>query len=599
MLFPDSFIDELKQRLPASKIVGKRVKLKRNGLSHKGLCPFHQEKTPSFTVQDHKAIYYCFGCHASGDIIKFVSETEKTSFSDTVIYLANLAGMALPKQDAVELKQIEHRHSLIEITTKAAHWFQTQLKLSTHHAAYEYFQTRGINDQDIQNFSLGYAPTKGLLDFFKKEGISNNLAVEAGLAIKTDSNDYIDRFRNRIIFPIKNQKNQIVGFGGRALSSEIMPKYLNSPETALFKKNNLLYAADIARKHSIQTERVIVVEGYLDAIFMHKAGFCDTVAALGTAFNQTHLQLLWGLANEPILCFDGDEAGKKAMTKAAHTALPLLGPGLTLKFAFLPKDKDPDDIIKQQGAAYMGKLLKNSLGLSDFIWQSELEQSHSDSPEGKALFEQKINDLVAQIGNQVVRNHYQQFMKNKLWQEFTSFKPLKNGKAKAKKISSRREPLSILSSFSTIERLEYSLFAQLISYPELIQDKIIFDDLSRFEICNPELEILRSIFIEYHENKKNLLNDLLIENNLGRLVEFLCGENSSFINGISKIEIVTAKEIWLITYKKHLLELLKIEYNQFMQRAYNENAAFEKATELKKFMDILIKEITEKENNII
>ena len=589
MLFPDSFIDELKQRLPVSKVVGRRVKLKRNGLVHKGLCPFHQEKTPSFTVQDHKGIYYCFGCHASGDVISFVSETEKTSFEDTVVNLANLAGMPLPKLDPVEQKKTERKAGLVEVISKASKWFQRQLRLSSNHEAYEYFQNRGINDQDIEIFLLGYSPAKGLLPFLQKEGISLDLAVEAGLAIKTDKNDYIDRFKNRVMFPIKNQKNQIVGFGGRALTPENMPKYLNSPETALFKKNNLLYAADIATKQAVKTERIIVVEGYMDAIFMHKAGFTETVAALGTAFNQTHLQLLWAIANEPILCFDGDEAGKKAMLRAAHTALPILSPGVTLKFCFLPNGQDPDDIIKQNGASYIHKLIDNSIGLSDFIWHSELQQSKLNTPEGKALFEHKVQDLMKQILDPIVRNYYQQFMKNKLWQEFASFKPGKKIKLSKKEIS-----LSSISELPILTRIEYSLFAQLIAYPELLKNEQIFEDLQNLEIEDKNLDSLRLVLGEFHKNEEILLNDLLIQNNLGKLAEFLCGDESIFINKISKIDIITAKEIWLITYKKHLLERLKTEYTQFMQKSY-----VEKATELKNIIDILIKEISEKEDNLI
>ncbi len=405
MFFPDSFIDELKQRLPVSKVVATKVALKRYGTALKGLCPFHKEKTPSFTVQDHKGIYYCFGCHASGDIIQFISETEKLDFSEVIGQLANLAGMQLPKHSPVEQKREERKIGLLEIIAKANEWFGRQLKLSTNHHAYEYFQNRGINDSDIKEFSLGYAPSKGLLAFLIKSGFSNELAVEAGLAIKTDANDYIERFRARIIFPIRNQKNQIVGFGGRTLNAEIMPKYLNSPETPLFKKNNLLYAADIARKTTLLKERVIVVEGYMDAIFMHKAGFNETVAALGTAFNEIHLQLLWKLANEVIICFDGDEAGKKAMLKAAHTALPILTPGLSLKFCFLPMEKDPDEILHQYGENYMMKMLDTSVSLADFIWQSELQHSKVNTPEGRALFEHKIFEHVKEIKDKIIANH--------------------------------------------------------------------------------------------------------------------------------------------------------------------------------------------------
>ncbi len=327
---------------------------------------------------------------------------------------------------------------------------------------------------------------------------------------------------------------------------------------------------------------------------MHKAELNETVAALGTAFNQTHLQLLWQIANEPILCFDGDEAGKKAMLKAAYTALPLLSPGVSLKFCFLPKGQDPDDVIKQYGAAYINKLIDNSIGLSDFIWQSELQQSKLKTPEGKALFEHKVYDLMKQITNPIVRNYYQQFMKNKLWQEFSSFKPNKKIK-----LSKKGDSLALLSELSMIVRLQYSLFAQVIDCPELLEDQSLYDDLLSIEVSNEELELLRSALIEYYENKEISLNDLLIQNNLGKLAEFLCGDESSFINKISKIEFATAKEIWLITYKKYLLELLTAEYNQFMQKAYIEKNVFEKATELKNTIDLLIKEISEKENNII
>ena len=477
MIFPEFFIDDLKRRISLSKVVSKRVKLKRNGNIHKGLCPFHQEKTPSFTVQDHKGTYYCFGCQASGDVISFINETEKSSFEDTVKYLANLAGISIPKQDPIEQKKIEHKHSLVEVLLKVTKWFQKQLKLSINHEAYEYFQSRGIEEQDIKTFSLGYAPNKGLLAFLQKNDISFDLAVEVGLVIKNDFG-YAERFRDRIIFPIKNQKNQVVGFGARALSSDVMPKYLNSPETSLFKKNNLLYAADIATKSSLKNERIIVVEGYMDAIFMHKAGLNETVATLGTAFNQTHLSLLWNIVNEPILCFDGDEAGKRAMLKAAYIALPLLSPGSTLKFCFLPKGLDPDDVIKQHGVSYINRLVDKSLNLSDFIWQEELKNSKLNTPEGKALFEQKIYDLIKQIENPIVRGYYQQFMKDKLWQAFKGFKL---GKKHAT-LTMKENSLVALAELSIVARLEYSLFAKLLNYQDLLNDKEIFDDINNLEL---------------------------------------------------------------------------------------------------------------------
>lgn len=594
MLFSEAFIDELKQRLTLSKIISKTVKLKRNGPVYKGLCPFHQEKTPSFTVQDHRGTYYCFGCHASGDVISFVNQTEKTSFEDTVTYLANLAGMELPKQNAAEQQEVKHKHSLVEVLVKATKWFQNQLRLSINHEAYEYLERRGIDNEDIEKFSLGYAPSNGLVAFLQKEGISIELAIEVGLVIKSSSG-YVERFRNRVIFPIKNLKNQIVGFGGRALSSEIMPKYLNSPETVLFKKNNLLYGMDIASKQSFKTDRVIVVEGYMDAIFMHKAGFHETVASLGTAFNQTHLNILWSMVNEPILCFDGDEAGLKAMSKAAYVALPLLKPGITLKFVFLPKNSDPDDVIKQSGASYIKKLIESSVNLSDFIWREELKQVNMATPEGKALLEHKVYELVKQISNINVRNYYHQFMKERLWKENSTFKINKAQQAKGL----RSGTMNVISDLSIEERLEYSMFAKLISYPMLLEDNEIFENFYSIEITNLELDNLRSILFECIENKDLLLNDLLIQNNLVKLAEFLCGKESSFINNVSEIDAVRAKEVWLITYKKYILEKMKNEYNRFIQKSSVEIGFFEKATELKDAINDLIIEITNKENNLI
>lgn len=596
MFFPDSFIDELKQRIPVSKIVGSKVKLKRYGTAIKGLCPFHKEKTPSFTIQDNRGTYHCFGCQASGDIIEFICNTEKLSFNEAVTQLANLAGMDLPKLSPA-LQAIEKtKVGLIEIVEEAASWFANQLKLSSNKHAYEYIISRGIDDSDIEFFLIGYAPAKGLLEYLAKLGFSNDLAVEAGLAIKIESRKYVERFKSRIIFPIKNQKKQIVGFGGRALEADVMPKYLNSPETQIFKKNNLLYLGDIARKTSVTKERVVVVEGYVDAIFMHKAGITETVASLGTAFNELHLQHLWNLANEVILCFDGDDAGKKAMLKAGQIALSMLDPGLILRFCFLPKGKDPDEIIRQYGSSYIAKLIEYSIGLADFIWQEEVKKIQNNSPEERAFFEHKLFEQVKLIKNSVVANHYHQFMKNKLWQEFSQ-KFIK----KKNIIPIKDDRLDLIDSISNKQRLEYSLFARLISNSCLIYDPVIFEELIHLELDNQDLEELRSIITKCNETKEfeqKYLNDLLIENNLGRLVEFLCGEKSCFIDQFSVLTYEMAREIWLITHKKYILEILKDEYSEIIKKVHNDDSAYGRSVELKKTIDQLNQEIIEKENNL-
>ncbi len=596
MFFPDSFIEEIKQKVQVSKVVGRRVKLKRAGNIFKGLCPFHNEKTPSFTVSDQKGLYHCFGCQENGDIISFVSKTENLSFTEAVKYLADLHGISMPVQNVIEEKKTMKVTQLVEVMKIVANWYSEQLGISVNREAYEYLVRRNINNDDIKTFGLGYAPAGGLIDFLNKKKIKLEDAEAVGLLFKSDSGRFSERFKSRIMFPIFNLKNQVVGFGGRALSSEVMPKYLNSPETILFKKNALLYAGNIARHYSIKNERMIVVEGYIDAIFMHKIGLKETVATLGTAFNSKHLELLWSMANEPILCFDGDVAGKKAMLKALHSALPILRPGLTLKFCSLPDGQDPADVIQNSGKNFIKTLLEKSLAFSDFLWQSEISQNKLNSPEDKALFEHNIYELVKQINHPVVKSYYQQFVKDKLWNEFRQvFIPKKNSRLTYH--SDLKVP--VLNSLSQQARLEYSLTAQLIVYSELIDDHAILEDYINIEFTNQDLDFVREIILKCHENKDFLLNHLLKENNLGKLTEFLCGKNSSFINNISNINISLAKEIWLITYKKYLLEKIKIEHNNFMLKACDDNEAFYKAEELKKNMDILIKEITEKEHNII
>lgn len=597
MNFPDSFIDEIKQRIPISKIIGKTVKLKRYGHSLKGLCPFHLEKTPSFTVNDSKGNYYCFGCHATGDVISFISEIEKLSFVDSVTILAETAGIALPKLSDDKIKKNEFKTDLINICGKANQWFASQLDISTNYFAKDYLRSRGIDENDIKQFSIGYAPRQGLQKYLNDNGFTNEQIINAGLLIKTDSNRLLERFHERIIFPIKTQKGQIVGFGARTLSQEVMPKYLNSPETELFKKNNLLYAAEIAKKFIQKNETLIVVEGYLDVIFMHKYGFKETVATLGTAFNETHLNLLWNLANEPILCFDGDDAGKKAMVKAAYTALPLLVPGQSLKFCLLPRKMDPDDILKTYGAEYMQGLLKNSLNLSEYIWQNEFSLITGNNPENKALFEHKITELVNQIENPIVKNYYKQFIKNRLWQEFNkNFTGSKQVKSTKKIIL--RSQIHNNDVFSAKERLEYSLFAQLLYQPSLLAEQKIIEQFTNFNIEHAELSVLQQIMLKCHEIDEQNINDLLETNNLVKLSEFLCGPYSSFVDTLSRKDVQNSVKIWFITYKKYFLELLKDEYAEYVQKFLSGDNNEVKLLELKKEIDSLVVEIAEEENNL-
>lgn len=596
MIFPESFIEEVRLRLPISKVIGAKVALKKYGNYLKGLCPFHGEKTPSFTVHDSKGMYYCFGCHAYGDIYKFVSETEKLNFNETVKYLANLGGIALPSVSSKEQEREVKKDSLYKLLSKANDWFTKQLNLSGNIKAYRYLLERGLKEEDIKHFSVGFAPGGGLIKHLTKEGFTEDLIVDAGLAIKTQDKSYIEKFRNRIIFPIRNLKKQVVGFGGRALDNEVIPKYLNSPETSLFKKKNLLYAADLAKEFCLQKNRVIVVEGYMDAIFMHQIGVHETTASLGTAFNEGHIAILKSLADEIILCFDSDEAGKKAMIKAANTVLSSLEPGYNFKFCILGGGKDPDEIIKNHGRKYLIDLIENSLSIADYLFTYEKSYLRSNNPEATALFEHKMNEYAGKISNSIISGHFKNYFKNKIRSEFSAYN-FKNTKFFEKKPKS----LPSVSDLSAIKRLEYSIFAQIFNCTNLMRDNEIVEEISRIDGLPEELEKLKTVILFCHEKEEfeeNTLKNLLLEKNLVKLVEFLCGNESSFIDQFSNFDDVLARKIWFLTQKKYVLELHLEDYHNILLKACDDSTAYEKAISLKKVIDNLKIEILNIENNI-
>lgn len=596
MLFSDSFLEEIRSKLPISKVISTKVNLKKFGNHYKGLCPFHSEKTPSFTVHDNKGMYYCFGCHANGDIFKFVSETHNLNFNESVRFLADLAGLKLPEQNVAIYKQEVKNKSIIELLSLTSVWFEKQLNLSKNNHALEYLLNRGLKDDEIKGFSLGYTPSSGLISYLTKNGFSMNLMEEAGLVTKLPNREYSEKFKNRIIFPIKNQKNQVVGFGGRALDSETIPKYLNSPETSVFKKKNILYAADRAKPNCLKKNRVILVEGYLDAIFMHQVGFDETVASLGTAFGEAHVEMLKKLADEIIICFDNDDAGKKAMIRAAQVIFTYLDPGFHFKFCLLNGGKDPDEIIHNHGVKYLSSLIENSLGIADYIFEYEKKELKSKSPEATALFEYKIQEYVNKIKNPIVLAHFRSYFKNKLWNEM-SYRSTK--KTVKKPASFNLVPA--YSDLSKLKRLEYSIFAQILNNPEILKNKEIFEEINSIDILPPELEELREILLLCNENdnfNQDFLKNLLLEKKLDRLYEFLCGAESSFIDHYIKREDENVKNIWFLTHKKYVLELHLEEYRNILLKVCNDDNIYEKAVALKKVIDELSNQIHNIEINI-
>jgi DNA primase len=411
MRFPPQFLDELRARLPVSEVAGKRVRLKRAGREWKGLSPFNQEKTPSFFVNDQKGFYHDFSSGKHGDIFTFTMETEGVTFPEAVERLAALAGLPMPKMSREAEAEEGRRRTLHEIMALAANFFEATLAARAGARARGYLADRGLDAATQVRFRIGYAPAErfALKEHLGSVGVPVEDMIEAGLLVS--GNDIpvpYDRFRDRVMFPISDFSGRIVAFGGRALAKDVPAKYLNSPETPLFHKGATLYNGAGARKAAHRGAPVIAVEGYVDVIAMVTAGYEATVAPLGTALTTDQLALLWKMADEPILCFDGDSAGHRAAYRAIDIALPHVRPGKSLRFASLPEGRDPDDLIRSGGPEAVTDVLATARPLADVLWTRELESGRFDTPERRAGLEARINELMNAITDETVRRYYRQ-----------------------------------------------------------------------------------------------------------------------------------------------------------------------------------------------
>jgi DNA primase len=409
MRFPPSFLDEIRQRLPVSEVVGRRVKLKKQGREWRGLSPFNAEKTPSFFVNDQKGSFFDFSSGKNGDIFKFVMETEGLSFPEAVEQLAGQAGLAMPKVSAEEVQRAEKAKTLYDVMELAAKFFEAQLQERAGAKARGYLAGRDLRAPTQVKFRMGYAPPErfALKEHLGAKGVPVADMIAAGLLVHGEDIPVpYDRFRDRVMFPITDLRGRVVAFGGRAMEKDVPAKYLNSPETDLFHKGSLLYNAFHAREPAHKANRVIAVEGYVDVIAMVMAGIGETVAPLGTALTEGQLELLWRMAPDPILLFDGDKAGRRAAYRAVDIALPLLKPGRSLLFASLPEGQDPDDLIRSAGREAMDAVLAQAQPLASMLWQRETEAGVFATPEKRAALEARLAEVVATIGDESVRRHY-------------------------------------------------------------------------------------------------------------------------------------------------------------------------------------------------
>jgi DNA primase len=411
MRFTPQFLDELRARLPVSEVVGRRVKLRKAGREWKGLSPFNKEKTPSFFVNDQKAMWFDFSSGKNGNIFDFLMLTEGVSFPEAVERLAQQAGVPLPVMTREAQAQEERRKSLHDIVELAAKYFESTLASRAGARGRGYVLDRGISAPTQLKFRLGYAAAEqyALKEHLGAAKIPVEDMIEAGLLVSgEDIAVPYDRFRDRVMFPITDWRGRVIAFGGRALDKDVAAKYLNSPETPLFHKGATLYNIAGARKAAHEGAAVIAVEGYIDAIAMVSAGFEATVAPLGTALTAEQLALMWRMADEPILCFDGDDAGRRAAYRAVDLALPLLKPGKSLKFAALPDGQDPDDVARSGGRAAIEDVLGAARPLAHVLWARESEAGPFDTPERRAALEARIGQIIATVAEETVRRYYKQ-----------------------------------------------------------------------------------------------------------------------------------------------------------------------------------------------
>ena len=410
MAFPTEFLDELRARVPLSGVIGRRVKLVKRGREHTGLCPFHNEKTPSFTVSEDKGFFHCFGCGAHGDVIGFVMRSEGLSFPEAVERLAGEAGLQVPRTSPEQHAAHRRRADLIEALEAAAVWFEESLQARAGAEARAYLEGRGLTPETVAAFRLGYAPDqRGILRAaLNARGIDDERLIEAGLVKRPEGGGGLrDYFFDRIVFPITDRRGRVIAFGGRALGQS-KAKYINSPETPLFHKGRVLYNLARARQSAHDTGELIVAEGYMDVIALAQAGFPGAVAPLGTAITEDQIEELWRLAEEPVLCLDGDAAGRRAGFRAADRALGRLKPGRSLRFALLPAGEDPDSLLRAQGAQALRAVLAAARPLSDLVWLMDTEGRRIDTPERQAGLVQALDARIRQIPDSAVQTAYRE-----------------------------------------------------------------------------------------------------------------------------------------------------------------------------------------------
>jgi DNA primase len=486
MAFPQGFFDQLRSRISLPHLIGRRVKLVRRGREHAGLCPFHQEKTPSFYVVEDKSFFHCFGCGAHGDAIGFVMRADNLDFLEAVEKLAGQVGLTVPQATPEERGRARRQKTLLEVLEAAASFYQQGLWVPAGRRALQYLRRRGLDDDTIRRFRLGWAPgdRRALRRSFAAD-FSEELLIEAGLLHRPEEGDPFDYFRGRVMFPIGDRAGRIIAFGGRVLGDG-QPKYLNSPEHPLFAKGRVLYGWSAARAAKTERPDAIVTEGYMDVIALNRSGFARAVAPLGTVLTEFHLHELWRLGPEPILCFDGDDAGRRAALRALHRAMPLLRPGYSLRFAALPPGEDPDSLMRNGGPPAFEQVLAAAQPLADMLWESEVRGVARDTPERIARIRSRLSEHLRTISDRTVRFEFEMLFKQRC-------EPWPANRKTAPRAATVHDgpPRPVRPPAKPRREI---LLRILLQYPLLIDE--VAEPLARLKIPEPHLDRLRAEILQ-------------------------------------------------------------------------------------------------------
>lgn len=551
------FIDKLRSLVPISEIIGKKVKLKQKGKDFIGLCPFHNEKTPSFTVNDQKGFYHCFGCQAHGDIISFVMNSEGLQYKEAILKIANQYGIEVPNFKTNIAEQETKNRDLL-LLEKAATYFEKNLQSNYADKAKLYLKKRELNEEIIKKFRLGFASNSynALLNHLKGLGFNDQELLRSGIIAKNDNGNLYEKLRNRIIFPIIDRSNNVIAFGGRTIEDDI-PKYLNSAETEIFKKNQTLYNINNARKSIFDQGFVILVEGYMDVIALSKSNIDNVVAGLGTSISKEHIKQLFYITNKIIICLDGDFAGRKAAKRVADLSLPLISHNKAIEFLFLPNQLDPDEFIAVNGVEEMKKAIKSSKPLSTTIFDFYLEEISDGiniSAEQKAKLEFILNSKVNEINDVVCKKHFLSFFQNSLF-----YLGKKGSKFLANKVSSSSN-IKILDSKQE-DIIAINIIALLIQFPELLDYQ---DDLFNFreiELASKKYADFKELVVDLIDNNSQNILLLIEKSNFNQ-------ETEKLKNIISKIhssstELIRSK--FKILLLKDLLLQVELQYKESLE----------------------------------